>query len=270
MLGDTAVAINPKDPRARAARKTSPAADGSRDSPSCSTKWPIPNSAPAREDHARARSQRFRSRQAPQSAEHQSDRRKRAHDRGGREIRRARSLRSAQAGGRGAGEARPAGKIEPYKLSVANAIAANHRRAAGFHAMVDEDEAAGRARDQSGGRRPHQFVPANWSKTYFEWMYNIRDWCISRQLWWGHRIPAWHCGDCKQDHRGARDARRKCALRQGRTSRRKPTCSTPGSAPACGRFRRSAGRTIPRICARSIRPRCWSPASTLFSSGPRA
>jgi len=42
-----------------------------------------------------------------------------------------------------------------------------------------------------------RFVPANWSKTYFEWMYNIRDWCISRQLWWGHRIPAWHCTDCK-------------------------------------------------------------------------
>jgi valyl-tRNA synthetase len=40
------------------------------------------------------------------------------------------------------------------------------------------------------------FVPANWAKTYFEWMYNIRDWCISRQLWWGHRIPAWHCGSC--------------------------------------------------------------------------
>jgi valyl-tRNA synthetase len=43
-----------------------------------------------------------------------------------------------------------------------------------------------------------QFVPANWSKTYFEWMYNIRDWCISRQLWWGHRIPAWHCGECRE------------------------------------------------------------------------
>jgi valyl-tRNA synthetase len=40
------------------------------------------------------------------------------------------------------------------------------------------------------------FVPANWTKTYFEWMYNIRDWCISRQLWWGHRIPAWHCAQC--------------------------------------------------------------------------
>ena len=39
-----------------------------------------------------------------------------------------------------------------------------------------------------------EIVPENWSKTYFEWMYNIRDWCISRQLWWGHRIPAWYCG----------------------------------------------------------------------------
>src|SRR3954464_9338544 len=41
------------------------------------------------------------------------------------------------------------------------------------------------------------FVPENYSKTYFEWMRNIHDWCISRQLWWGHRIPAWHCRDCK-------------------------------------------------------------------------
>lgn len=37
-----------------------------------------------------------------------------------------------------------------------------------------------------------QFIPENWSKTYFEWMNNIQDWCISRQLWWGHRIPAWY------------------------------------------------------------------------------
>jgi len=37
-----------------------------------------------------------------------------------------------------------------------------------------------------------QFVPGNWDKTYFEWMRNIQDWCISRQLWWGHRIPAWY------------------------------------------------------------------------------
>lgn len=37
-----------------------------------------------------------------------------------------------------------------------------------------------------------QFVPENWSKTYFQWMENIQDWCISRQLWWGHRIPVWY------------------------------------------------------------------------------
>jgi len=40
-----------------------------------------------------------------------------------------------------------------------------------------------------------RFVPDNWSKTYFQWMRNIQDWCISRQLWWGHRIPAWYDAD---------------------------------------------------------------------------
>src|SRR5258707_1225582 len=40
------------------------------------------------------------------------------------------------------------------------------------------------------------FTPENYAKTYFEWMRNIHDWCISRQLWWGHRIPAWHCQTC--------------------------------------------------------------------------
>jgi valyl-tRNA synthetase len=42
-----------------------------------------------------------------------------------------------------------------------------------------------------------RFTPENYAKTYFEWMRNIHDWCISRQLWWGHRIPAWRCSDCK-------------------------------------------------------------------------
>jgi valyl-tRNA synthetase len=43
-----------------------------------------------------------------------------------------------------------------------------------------------------------RFVPESWSKTYFEWMRNIHDWCVSRQLWWGHRIPAWYCDDCEK------------------------------------------------------------------------
>ncbi len=41
-----------------------------------------------------------------------------------------------------------------------------------------------------------QFIPDRYSKIYYHWMENIRDWCISRQLWWGHRIPAWYCQDC--------------------------------------------------------------------------
>ncbi|MCU7555413.1 valine--tRNA ligase [Alteromonas sp. ASW11-19] len=40
-----------------------------------------------------------------------------------------------------------------------------------------------------------RFIPENWNKTYYQWMHNIQDWCISRQLWWGHRIPAWYDND---------------------------------------------------------------------------
>ncbi|MBT7696670.1 MAG: valine--tRNA ligase [Desulfobacterales bacterium] len=43
-----------------------------------------------------------------------------------------------------------------------------------------------------------KIIPENWTKTYFDWMYNIKDWCISRQIWWGHQIPAWTCQDCEK------------------------------------------------------------------------
>ena len=43
-----------------------------------------------------------------------------------------------------------------------------------------------------------RIIPDTWTKTYFEWMNNIRDWCISRQIWWGHRIPAWTCENCDE------------------------------------------------------------------------
>ena len=64
-----------------------------------------------------------------------------------------------------------------------------------------------------------QFVPANWEKTYFQWMDNIQDWCISRQLWWGHRIPIWY-DESNQPYAGLseNDVRKKhnltCELRQ--------------------------------------------------------
>ena len=54
-----------------------------------------------------------------------------------------------------------------------------------------------------------KIVPKFWEKTYFEWMENIRDWCISRQIWWGHQIPAWYCSDC-QGITVARETPEKC------------------------------------------------------------
>ncbi|MBN2694520.1 valine--tRNA ligase [bacterium] len=45
-----------------------------------------------------------------------------------------------------------------------------------------------------------KFYPKHWEKTYFNWMYNIEDWCISRQLWWGHQIPAYYCQECSHTH----------------------------------------------------------------------
>jgi len=45
-----------------------------------------------------------------------------------------------------------------------------------------------------------RIYPANWETVYFEWMNNIKDWCVSRQIWWGHRIPAWYCEECGEVH----------------------------------------------------------------------
>jgi valyl-tRNA synthetase len=66
-----------------------------------------------------------------------------------------------------------------------------------------------------------KFVPENWSKTYYEWMNNIQDWCISRQLWWGHRIPAWYddqgnvyVGNSEKDVRARHNLSQEIALRQ--------------------------------------------------------
>ena len=53
--------------------------------------------------------------------------------------------------------------------------------------------------------REIRFIPDRWTKTYLNWMENIQDWCISRQIWWGHRIPVFYCDDCKHQWAGRED-----------------------------------------------------------------
>ncbi len=101
-----------------------------------------------------------------------------------------------------------------------------------------------------------RFIPDNYKQIYLNWMTNIHDWCISRQLWWGHRIPAWHCGQC-QEIIVAREApaevlRSAAAPAWSRT----PTCSTHGSPPGCCPCPPWDGRRERPIWMSFIPPRC--------------
>ena len=99
-----------------------------------------------------------------------------------------------------------------------------------------------------------RFVPRQWENTYFEWMRNIQPWCISRQLWWGHQIPAWYGPDgqvfVEESEEAAAAAAARALRPRGRRCAATRTCSTPGSPPACGRSRPWAGRTTRPSCER--------------------
>jgi valyl-tRNA synthetase len=58
------------------------------------------------------------------------------------------------------------------------------------------EKAIAAVKPDASGNKPIRFTPEMYEKIYLEWMNNLHDWCISRQLWWGHRIPAWHCATC--------------------------------------------------------------------------
>ncbi|MGA3130447.1 MAG: valine--tRNA ligase [Terracidiphilus sp.] len=83
--------------------------------------------------------------------------------------------------------------VEP-RLSMQWFIAVNKEPNGGGESMAEKARAA--VRSDANGNKAIRFTPENYEKIYLEWMTNIHDWCISRQLWWGHRIPAWHCAVC--------------------------------------------------------------------------
>lgn len=88
-------------------------------------------------------------------------------------------------------------KVEPYRHSVGHCyrcqtVVEPHLSVQWF---VRTKPLAGPAIEAVREGRT-RIIPKNWEKVYFDWMESIRDWCISRQIWWGHRIPAWHCAEC--------------------------------------------------------------------------
>ncbi len=95
--------------------------------------------------------------------------------------------------------------IEP-RLSTQWFIAVNKKPDAGGASMAELGIAAAKPsvdvpdanRSGADGKKSIRITPENYEKIYLDWMTNLHDWCISRQLWWGHRIPAWHCAGCQK------------------------------------------------------------------------
>ena len=211
------------------------------------------------EDHARARPQRLRGRPAPQPAAVIRVHERRRHD----ERKRAASTRAWTAtklprGHRGGAErARRCWSRSSRSRTTSGTCYRCHdhgRAASSPSPVVREDGAAGRSpRSRWSRTESSRFIPERFEKIYFNWMENIRDWCISRQLWWGHRIPAFYCDDCGEIIVSRRGHDRLPQVRL-RTCIRMRTCWTPGSPRRCGRSPRSAGRRRPRISTISIRP----------------
>jgi len=144
-------------------------------------------------------------------------------------------------------------KIEPHKLKVprgdrTNAVIEPYLTDQWYVKIAPLAEPALKAVEDGRVR----FVPENWAKTYYEWMRNIKDWCVSRQLWWGHRIPAWY-DDAGKIYVGRDEAevRKKHSLRPGTALRQDEdvldtwfssalwpfsTLGWPGKTPELGRF----------------------------------
>ena len=81
-----------------------------------------------------------------------------------------------------------------------------------------------------------QIVPERFTKVYYNWLENIQDWCISRQLWWGHRIPVWYCADCGEMTASRAGCHPHAPTAAAATSSRTRMCWIPGSPPALWPF----------------------------------
>lgn len=86
-----------------------------------------------------------------------------------------------------------------------------------------------------------RFEPESWTKVYLHWMNIIEDWCISRQLWWGHQIPAWYCQDCKHITVSEQNAK-ECESCHSQNITQDNDVLDLGLALPCGHFQLWVGR----------------------------
>ena len=160
----------------------------------------------------------------------------------------AASIASSRASA-GSRRSRSAGADRAHRAAQAHGAARRSQqrraRAAAHRSVVRRHQAAGGAGASAPSRTGDiRFVPENWTGVYFEWMHKIKDWCISRQLWWGHRIPAWYDAEGRC-YVARSEAEARAAHGIGPSTcrcARTTTCSTPGSPRRCGRSPRRAGR----------------------------
>ena len=322
MLGDTAVAVHPDDPRFKhlIGKQRAPAAGRPADPRSSPTNIPIRKRAPAR-SRSRRRTTSTISRSAsatrPRARARStcSTREARVDAQGQCRLLRGPRRRRSRADARWSPTLDGLDRFEARKRIVEHdgaRGAARQDRAARPHGAarrpldvviepwltdqwyVDAKTlAAAGARGGARGPAP-QFVPKNWEKTYFDWLENIQPWCVSRQLWWGHQIPAWYApwGDVYVEEteeaafaaaladgveRGVADARPRPTrwptirdeLRRDVPARRGRARHLVLLGAVAVLDARLAGRDAGARSA-SIRPTCSSPASTSSSSGSPA
>ena len=164
---------------------------------------------------ARARSDRLRDRHAPQPAARAGDRLRRENDRGGRSLRRAGSLEARKNLVEELEQLGLIVKIEDYTVPLGHC----QRCDTIVEPLISKQwfvKMAPLATPAMGAVKYGQMkiVPERFNKVYMDWLENIHDWCISRQLWWGHRIPVWYCDNCGADDRQPRGYDHLPALRQ--------------------------------------------------------
>ena len=112
------------------------------------------------------------------------------------------------------------------------------------------------------------FTPENYKQIYLNWMYNIHDWCISRQLWWGHRIPAWRCLECNEMI-VARTTPEKCTKCPGSNLEQESDVLDTWFSSGLLPFTALDGQMLLLIWPPSILLRCLLPGSTFCSFGLR-